>query len=113
VANFESWNAKAIYFYDNNENILEFIARYDLDNATDILFDISSIQSISEIGIVADSPLILANKLVEENNLFFFAKSLKSEQFVTLGDDNGLFIIVETKRNWYPTEQQAENILQK
>jgi hypothetical protein len=25
-----------------------------------------------------------------------------------LGDDNGLFIIVETKRKWYPTEQQAE-----
>src|SRR3954453_13270704 len=28
VANFESWNAKAFYFYDNNRNILEFIARF-------------------------------------------------------------------------------------
>jgi catechol-2,3-dioxygenase len=108
VANFESWNAKAIYFFDNNGNILEFIARFDLDNDSDKPFGISSIQSISEIGIVADAPIKLADKLVEKNNLYFFAKGSKSEKFVTLGNDNGLFIIVETNRKWYPTEQQAE-----
>lgn len=108
VANFESWNAKAIYFFDNNGNILEFIARFDLDNDSDKAFGISSIQSISEIGIVVDAPIKLADKLVEKNNLYFFAKSSKSEKFVTLGNDNGLFIIVETNRKWYPTEQQAE-----
>ncbi|MNL17020.1 hypothetical protein D3C87_1380890 [compost metagenome] len=32
IANFETWNANAIYFYDNNGNLLEFIARHDLDN---------------------------------------------------------------------------------
>ncbi|MBK7381238.1 MAG: VOC family protein [Ignavibacteriales bacterium] len=108
VSNFESWNAKAIYFFDNNGNILEFIARFDLDNASDEAFDISSIQSISEIGIVTDTPIKLADKLVEENNLCFFAKGAKSEKFVTLGSDNGLLIIVETNRKWYPTEQEAE-----
>lgn len=30
VADFHYWNAKSIYFYDNNQNILEFICRYDL-----------------------------------------------------------------------------------
>ena len=50
----------------------------------------------------------LADKLVEKNNLYFFAKGSKSEKFATLGNDNGLFIIVETNRKWYPTEQQAE-----
>lgn len=108
VSNFESWNAKAIYFYDNNGNILEFIARFDLDNAADEAFDISSIQSISEIGIVTDAPIKLADKLVKEKNLYFFAKGSKSEKFVTLGSDNGLIIIVETNRKWYPTEQEAE-----
>ena len=107
VSNFESWNANAIYFFDNNGNILEFIARFDLDNASDEVFDISSIQSISEIGIVTDTPIKLADKLVEKNNLYFFAKGSKSEKFVTLGDDNGLLIIVETNRKWYPTEQEA------
>lgn len=108
VANFESWNAKAIYFYDNNKNILEFIARFDLNNTSDKPFSISSIQSISEIGIVTDKPMKLAEKLIEENNLYFFAKGSNSEKFVTIGNDNGLFIIVENNRRWYPTEQQAE-----
>lgn len=108
VANFESWNARAIYFYDNNKNILEFIARFDLNNSSDKPFDISSIQSISEIGIVADEPIKLADKLIEENNLYLFEKGSKSEKFATLGNDSGLLIIVETNRKWYPTEQQAE-----
>ncbi len=107
VANFESWNAKAIYFYDNNHNILEFIARCDLDNSTDKPFDISCIQSISEIGIVADLPMQTADELVAENDLCFFSKGVRSKDFVTVGNDNGLFIIVETNRKWYPTEQRA------
>jgi catechol-2,3-dioxygenase len=108
VANFENWNARAIYFYDNNNNILEFIARFDLNNSTNTHFDISSILSISEIGIVADEPLQLANNLMESNNLDFFEKSNKSETFVALGNENGLIIIVQKKRKWYPTEQEAE-----
>jgi catechol 2,3-dioxygenase-like lactoylglutathione lyase family enzyme len=108
VSNFERWNAKAIYFYDNNRNILEFIARFDLHNFSDKAFDISSIQSISEIGIVADAPVKLADQFIEENNLGFFEKDPKSEKFVALGNDNGLFIIVETGRKWYPTALHAK-----
>lgn len=108
VANFESWNAKAIYFYDNNQNILEFIARFDLENATEEPFAISSIQSISEIGLVTDKPLQLAEQLIVDNNLCFFTKGTKSENFATLGNDYGLFVIVETNRNWFPTQQKAE-----
>lgn len=108
VTNFENWNAKAIYFYDNNANIVEFIARFDLKNETSKPFDISSIQSISEIGIVTDAPIKLADRLAEENNINSFAKGFKSETFATLGNDNGLFIIVATNRKWYPTVQEAE-----
>jgi len=108
IANFESWNANAIYFYDNNNNIVEFIARFDLDNSTEKPFDISVIESISEIGIVTDKPLNLAETLIESYNLVYFNKSIKSEKFAALGNDNGLFIIVETNRKWYPTEQKAE-----
>ena len=35
IADFKNWNAKAFYFYDNNQNIVEFIARFDLDNNSD------------------------------------------------------------------------------
>ena len=108
IANFESWNANAIYFYDNNNNIVEFIARFDLENSTEKPFDISVIESISEIGIVTDKPLDLSETLIESYNLVYFNKSTKSEKFAALGNDNGLFIIVETNRKWYPTEQKAK-----
>jgi len=107
VANFESWNAKAFYFYDNNRNILEFIARFDLDNFSDSQFDISSILSISEIGIVTDDPISYAADLVANNDLSYFQKQPIKENFVVLGNDEGLFIIVKTQRNWYPTDHPA------
>ena len=108
IANFESWNANAIYFYDNNNNIVEFIARHDLNNATEKPFDTSIIESISEIGIVTEKPIELAENLIESSGLYYFDKSTKNEQFAALGNDNGLFIIVETNRKWYPTEHKAE-----
>lgn len=108
IANFESWNANSIYFYDNNNNIVEFIARFDLDNTSEQPFDISLIESISEIGIVTDKPIELAEALIASDGFNYFNKSTKSEKFAALGNDNGLFIIVETDRKWYPTEQEAE-----
>ena len=80
----------------------------DLENATDRPFDTSIIESISEIGVVTEKPLEIAENLIETNDLYYFSKSTKSETFVALGDDIGLFIIVDTNRKWYPTEQKAE-----
>lgn len=77
VANFEGWNAKAIYFYDNNGNILEFIARFDLDNNSEEPFSSSSILSISEIGMVTDSPMILSDYIMKEYKLAFTRKGLE------------------------------------
>lgn len=108
VANFESWNAKSIYFYDNNKNILEFIVRYDIDNAEEKPFDSSSIKCISEIGMVDASPTNFANQFIKENNLNFFEKGSRNEKFVALGNDNGLLIIVQTDWKWYPTDLRAE-----
>lgn len=108
IATFEAWNANSIYFYDNNLNIVEFIARHDLDNASTKPFDQTAIESISEIGLVTDNPLALAEELIQLHELTYFSKSTKSESFVALGNDEGLFVIVVTNRNWYPTKQKAE-----
>lgn len=108
IATFEAWNANAIYFYDNNQNIVEFIARHDLDNASTKPFDQTAIESISEIGLVTDNPIALAEELIQLHGLTYFSKSTKSESFVALGNDEGLFVIVVTNRNWYPTKQKAE-----
>lgn len=103
VADFSSWNANAFYFKDNNGNILEFIARYDIDLEDDKLFDARSIQSISEIGLVVENPLSFASDLVVNQNFNYFVKSEPTDGFVVLGNDEGLFIIVLHQRHWYPT----------
>ncbi len=109
IARFENWNANAVYFYDNNGNLLEFIARHDLGNAQLTPFDSKSILNISEIGIVNETPLELANQLIEEHGLEFFAKNPNSELFSAVGNDEGLLIIVKPNRNWYPTQIPAES----
>ncbi len=108
IADFSSWNARAFYFYDNNGNILEFIARYDLDNAIDKAFDSSSIQSISEIGVVVEDVLAETDKLITKYNLELFSNSSLPGQFAAIGDNEGLFIVVKEGRDWYPTNFRAE-----
>ncbi len=107
IANFDRWNAKSVYFYDNNGNILEFIARFDLDNTSSLPFSSKSIQSISEIGFVTPDPVDVGDQMIKDYNLNYFEKGAKSKQFATLGDDNGLLIIVANNRKWYPTQIEA------
>ncbi|MEP7144147.1 MAG: hypothetical protein ABI707_14790 [Ferruginibacter sp.] len=103
VADFKSWNAKAFYFYDNNHNIVEMIARFDLDNQSRQSFDGSSIFSISEIGVVVEDPKQYASELSANYNLPFFSKQQPMDDFIVMGNDDGLFIIVTENRKWYPT----------
>ena len=107
IADFKNWNAKAFYFFDNNQNIVEFIARFDLDNNSDKAFDGSSIFSISEIGLVVDNAKAYSEKFLEEGGLNFFSRQPPQDDFVAIGDDHGLFIVVNNKRNWYPTSKPA------
>jgi len=109
IANFEAWNANAVYFYDNNGNLLEFISRHDLENASTENFNSKSILNISEIGIVTENPLELGNQLIEKQALEFFSKNNNSEVFSALGDDEGLLIIVKPNRNWYPTQTPSQS----
>ena len=109
IAHFENWNAHAVYFYDNNGNLLEFIARHDLNNEQVGEFNSASILNISEIGIVNENPFELGKELIEEHGLHFFSKNNNSEFFSAIGDDNGLLILVRPNRNWYPTQTPAES----
>lgn len=108
IADFESWNAKSFYFYDNNNNIVEFIARFDLDNKSGKNFESSSILSISEIGFAVENVKNKSIEIATKNNLTNFSKQVKRDDFVVLGNDNGLLIFVENKRPWYPTNKPAE-----
>ena len=109
ITDFVGWHAKSIYFYDPSGNILELIARFDLDNKTNEPFSSSQFLSISEVGLVFKEDE-LDNKvenLVEEYQLSYFNKQPPSPQFRAIGDDEGLFVIVPSYRNWFPTVKAA------
>ncbi|MDX1699680.1 MAG: hypothetical protein R3250_03630, partial [Melioribacteraceae bacterium] len=51
VHDFDFWNAKAIYFYDKDKNIVELIARKNLNINSSDEFSPHSFLGISEIGL--------------------------------------------------------------
>ena len=105
IADFASWHAKSVYFYDPAGNIVELIARFDLDNTTGEPFSPKQLLSVSEAGIVTpkDTLQLEADRLLEQYGLSYFAKQPPLPQFKALGDDEGLFILVPEERNWFPT----------
>jgi len=107
IIDFVNWNARSIYFMDNNKNVLEFIARSDLNNQSTEPFSTNAILNISEIGIVTGEPLKLAEQYINQYDMEYF-KEFKNDKFVSLGDNNGLLIIVAADRNWFPTNQRSE-----
>ncbi|QGY47386.1 glyoxalase [Maribellus comscasis] len=108
IFEFANWNAKSFYFYDNNNNILECIARFDLDNQINHPFKNTDIQSVSEIGINVDDVHTEGQKIINEYNLDYFQKQKPREDFAVIGDDNGLLILGLNNRIWFPTNQRGE-----
>lgn len=107
IADFTTWNAKSFYFHDNNENILEFIARFDLQIISKKPFSSTQIVNISEIGfVVPDVPE--AAKYLVSNELFYFSKGPVYKDFTVLGDDNGLVLLTHEKRGWMPSAEPAK-----
>lgn len=97
----KEWNAHSVYFYDPAGNILEFIARHDLDEHSDKPFDEQSILSISEIGIVSEDVPAMVRSLQSQMGISPYGGP-GSETFTAVGDEHGLFIVVKRGRIWFP-----------
>jgi catechol-2,3-dioxygenase len=99
------WNADNVYFYDPQGNILELIARHDLDESglehtSQETFGPHSLLHISEIGLPTPNVLEM---------IAWFAKTLEvgtyksfDETFAPIGNTNGLVIAVQENRIWFP-----------
>jgi hypothetical protein len=106
ISNFESWNSKAVYFYDADNNIVEFIARRDLKIESSEVFSSKSIISISEIAMVTTkiSKLFKAIYSIEPIDMF----DGNFNRFCALGNQEGLFILIDQNLNtWHPTGETA------
>jgi hypothetical protein len=110
IAEFVTWRARSVYFFDPAGNILELIARSDLKNETAQPFSSKQFLSISEVGLVFEKSVFeqRANALLTDYSLKYFNKQPPLPQFRAIGDDEGLFVVVPSHRNWYPTESPSE-----
>ena len=89
--------------------MLEFICREGVANASDAPFDSRMILYASEIGIVTDNVGATAKSITKQYGIPNFSRQTPSETFTALGDDYGLFVIVDSRRNWYPTDKPAKS----
>lgn len=101
---FDFWNAYAIYFYDEDRNIVELIARKNLENNSNQPFDKNSLLEISEIGIPTFDITKEYNLLKNATGIPVHSGNL--ERFCAIGDENGLFIAInkKLKKEWFPTK---------
>ena len=97
----ESWNSDSVYFKDAAGNVLEFIARHNLEKAREDEFDSDHILNISEIGLPSEDVVAFADQLCRQLGLSVF-KQEPNETFTPVGDDNGLLIVPIKGRIWIP-----------
>lgn len=106
VHDFDFWNAKAIYFYDCDQNIVELIARNNLDNETSESFNPNQFLNISEIGLPTTHIESKFSVLNELTGIQEFSGGF--DRFLAFGDEEGLFICINKEiKDWYPTGDKA------
>ena len=106
ITDFKSWNAKAIYFYDKDLNIVEFISRKNLKTHNEDSFSSESILNISEIGLATTQIEMTYNELNKMQKIEIFDGNF--ERFCALGNEEGMFILVNQKiKKWFPTDDEV------
>jgi catechol-2,3-dioxygenase len=103
---FPHWNAHSVYFYDADQNILEFIARHDLPATDKDAFEPRGVINISEVGLATTNVREMAEQLKTEFGLEPYSGDLN--RFAAIGDVEGMFILVDpSKKTWFPTGEDV------
>jgi catechol-2,3-dioxygenase len=106
LIHFESWNAHSLYFEDPAGNIVEFIARHNLQNQLPGPFSYKDILNISEIGLPVQDVLGAVDAL--QSSLGVSTWRQPTPTFSTIGDENGLIIAVSKGRQWFMSDMIAD-----
>lgn len=108
IQDFDFWDAKAVYFYDADKNIVELIARKNLNNESDQDFSVDSLLEISEIGMPVNDIESAYKALNKVTNIEIFDGGF--ERFCAIGDESGLIICInKNMKGWFPTGDKAES----
>ncbi len=105
VFEFESWDARAVYFLDPAGNIVELIAHRGLEeNGRTGEFDGEEIVGFSELGLVGDRA-----ERIGELHLPLWAGTIDDpERLAFVGEKGRTLILAEEGRGWLPTGRPAE-----
>ncbi len=105
IFDFEFWNAEAVYFEDLDGNVLELIARHNLQDDRPGSFGPESLLAICEVGV----PLVDPPSAIDEVERTFGVPVFSGDrdQFSAVGGEHGLLIVVRAGRAWLPTDRVA------
>jgi len=96
---------RAIYFYDKDGNIAEFIERPTLNYTSSSDFSIADIIKINEIGLPVMGPKKMTKRLITEFGIIPIKNAPFNKHFCWVGDYNGAIIVTQEGRNWLPTHK--------
>lgn len=106
IFDFDTWNARAIYFYDQDKNIVECIARKNLSIYKEGPFSIADILGISEMGMPVNDIQSYFDQI--KNTLGLVQYSGNKTSFCAQGTETGLFILIDkNNRKWFPKNDNA------
>ncbi len=106
IIDFSNWQAKSIYFYDKDKNIMELISRREFQKPESAIFNSSNIVGLAEIGMVTKEIKPKFEKLKLECGLDHFDGDF--DRFCAIGDPSGLLITINNdKKDWFPTSDKA------
>lgn len=104
----EFGSGRAVYFFDGDGNLAEFIERPSLGHPTQSSFDIRDVIRLNEIGVPSENPKELANELISKYGIDLVGDGVLRDDFVWCGDYEGVFVIPKIGRNWLPCDKPAE-----
>jgi catechol-2,3-dioxygenase len=96
VVDYRHWNAHSLFFFDAAGNVVEYIARHDLNNARSGAFSSNDILYASEIAFVVDDVPATAANLKQAVGVEQYKDG--TAQFTALGDERGLLLVMERGR---------------
>lgn len=101
--------AHAFYFYDPSGNIVEFIARYGINQDSEHPFTPDSILNISEIGLIVEDAVKTGNNMIKNEIYERDNKSISDKYLNFMGiKSKGIFIILaQPGRKWLFSEKYS------
>lgn len=108
IIDFSGWDAKSVYFYDADKNIMEFISRRNFYKPESAIFSEKSLLGVAEVGLATANIKEKFDFLQKNCSLEVFDGSF--DKFCAIGDDEGLLITIDrNKKDWFPTGDKAHS----